>query len=74
MRKHLREHPGSTVSVDLPAQTVTGPQGKVLHFDIHPVRRKCLLEGLDDVARTAQYEDAFDAFEGPYRDECPWLY
>jgi 3-isopropylmalate/(R)-2-methylmalate dehydratase small subunit len=74
MRKHLREHPGTSVSVDLAAQTVTGPQGRTLRFDIHPVRKKCLLEGLDDIARTAQYDDAFESFESAYRNERPWLY
>jgi 3-isopropylmalate/(R)-2-methylmalate dehydratase small subunit len=74
MREYLRDHPGATVSVDLPAQTVTGPQGKVMPFDIHPVRKKCLLQGLDDIARTAQYEDRFEAFEARHRAQCPWLY
>jgi hypothetical protein len=32
-----------------------------------------LLEGLDDVARTAQYQDRFDAFEAAYKRERPWL-
>ena len=74
LRKQLREKPGATVTVDLAAQTVTDAQGKVHHFDIHPVRKKCLLEGLDDVARTAQYNDRFEAFEADYRKERPWLY
>jgi 3-isopropylmalate/(R)-2-methylmalate dehydratase small subunit len=74
MRKQLRDHPGSTISVDLAAQTVTDPQGKVHRFEIHPVRKKCLLEGLDDIARTLQYKQAFEAFEAQYRKERGWLY
>jgi 3-isopropylmalate/(R)-2-methylmalate dehydratase small subunit len=74
IRKQLRENPGATLSVDLAAQTVADPQGKVRRFEIHPVRKKCLLEGLDDVARTAQYADRFGAFETAYRQERPWLY
>ena len=74
IRKQLREHPGATVSVDLAAQTVTDPQGKVHRFEIHPVRRKCLLEGLDDIARTAQYDSEFAAFETDYKKQRPWLY
>ena len=74
IRKQLREQPGTIVSVDLEAQTVTDAQGQAYHFDIHPVRKKCLLEGLDDIARTAQYQDRFDAFEAAYRKERPWLY
>jgi 3-isopropylmalate/(R)-2-methylmalate dehydratase small subunit len=74
IRRQLREKPGATVSVDLEAQTVVDPSGKVHRFDIHPVRKKCLLEGLDDVSRTQQYADAFAKFESAYREERPWLY
>lgn len=74
IRKQLRENPGATISVDLAAQTVVDPQGKVHKFEIHSVRKKCLLEGLDDIARTLQYRDALDAFETAYASERPWLY
>jgi 3-isopropylmalate/(R)-2-methylmalate dehydratase small subunit len=73
IRRQLRENPGATVSVDLAAQTVTDSQGKAHRFEIHPVRKQCLLEGLDDIARTAQYGDRLEAFEAAYRKEKPWL-
>ena len=73
IRKQLREKPGATLAVDLAAQTVTDALGQVRRFDIHPVRKKCLLEGLDDIARTEQYRDRFEAFETAYRKERPWL-
>jgi 3-isopropylmalate/(R)-2-methylmalate dehydratase small subunit len=74
MRKQLRENPGATVTVDLAAQMVTDTKGTLHRFDIHPVRRKCLLEGLDDIARTQQYAREVEAFESAYRKERPWLY
>jgi len=74
IRKDLNENPGASVTVDLGAQTVTDSRGRALRFEIHPVRKKCLLEGLDDIARTAQYQDRFDAFEAAYRSERRWLY
>lgn len=74
IRKQLRENPGATVTVDLAAQTVTDPAGRVHRFEIHPVRRKCLLEGLDDIARTRQYAQTLESFEAAYRRERPWLY
>jgi len=74
MRKQLHEQPGATVTVDLAAQTVTDAAGQVHRFDIHPVRKKCLLEGLDDLARTRQYAERFEIFEDSYRKERPWLY
>jgi len=74
LRRQLHESPGATMSVDLARQTVIGPTGKEYRFEIHPVRKKCLLEGLDDIARTQQYDDAFAAFEATYRAERPWLF
>ena len=74
MRRQLHERPGVTVTVDLAAQTVTDAAGEVHAFSIHPVRRKCLLEGLDDLARTRQYLERHEIFEEKYRRERPWLY
>jgi 3-isopropylmalate/(R)-2-methylmalate dehydratase small subunit len=74
IRRQLHAQPGAMVSVDLAAQTVTDPAGKVYHFDIHPVRKKCLLEGLDDISRTQQYTERFEIFEEAYRQERPWLF
>lgn len=74
LREQLRSNPGARVSVDLKEQTVTDPAGQLHRFDIHPVRKKCLLEGLDDVARTQQYRGQIDAFESEYRAERSWLY
>lgn len=74
IRRQLRERPGATITVDLAAQTVTDTAGKVYCFDVHSVRKKCLLEGLDDIARTQQYELQLEAFESAYRSEQPWLY
>ena len=74
IRAQLRDRPGATVTVDLQEQTVTDPAGRVHRFEIHPVRKKCLLEGLDDVARTQEYRSRIEEFEAKYRAERPWLY
>jgi 3-isopropylmalate/(R)-2-methylmalate dehydratase small subunit len=74
IRKQLTARPGATLTVDLDAQTVTDADGVVHRFEIHPVRKKCLLEGLDDIARTRQYAERIEGFEEAYRGERPWLY
>ncbi len=74
IRQQLHERPAATLSVDLAAQTVTDPAGEVHHFDIYPLRRKCLLEGLDDISRTQQFRVQLDAFEATYRKRRAWLY
>jgi 3-isopropylmalate/(R)-2-methylmalate dehydratase small subunit len=73
IRAQLHAKPGATIRVDLAAQTVTDPAGQAHHFDIHPVRKKCLLEGLDDIARTHQYAERIEGFEDAYYGERPWL-
>jgi hypothetical protein len=74
LRRQLRDRPGATISVDLASQSVSGPDGRQYQFEIHPVRKKCLLEGLDDVARTSEYDEAAAVFEAAYKAERPWLY
>ena len=74
LRKQLHEKPGATMKVDLPAQTVTGPDGKTYRFEIDAFRKKCLLEGLDDIGITLQHEAAIAAFENQYRKRFDWLF
>jgi 3-isopropylmalate/(R)-2-methylmalate dehydratase small subunit len=73
MRRELHARPGATITVDLGAQTVTDAGGVGHRFDIHPVRKQCLLRGLDDIDRTHQYAERFAIFEERYRAERPWL-
>jgi 3-isopropylmalate/(R)-2-methylmalate dehydratase small subunit len=63
MLAELAAHPGSSVSIDLEAQTVTSPRGEQHYFDIDPFSRHCLREGLDEVAYTLSLEDRISAFE-----------
>ena len=74
IRSSLRKRPGGLITVDLHAETVVDPEGREYRFKTHPVRRKCLLEGLDDIARTEHYRDRIEAFEAKYRNENCWLY
>ena len=74
LRKQLHARPGATMKVDLPAQTVTGPDGSAYRFEIDAFRKKCLLEGLDDIGITLQHEPAIAAFEANYRQRFDWLF
>jgi len=73
-RESLHQEPGATMKVDLPAQTVTGPDGSAYRFEIDAFRKKCLLEGLDDIGITLQHEAAIAAFEAKYRQRFDWLF
>lgn len=73
LRRQLQEAPGATVTVDLPAQTLTGPDGRPLPFAIDPFKKECLIEGLDDVALTLRHQDAIDLFDQRDAERRPWV-
>lgn len=54
---------GGELSVDLEAQTITDPAGRVVPFEMDPFVRYCLLNGLDAIGRTLRHEDDIAAFE-----------
>ncbi len=56
------QHFTSEIQIDLENQTITG-ENTSIHFDIDPHKKKILLEGLDDIALTMQYEDKISEFE-----------
>ncbi|MBC8241334.1 MAG: 3-isopropylmalate dehydratase small subunit [Alphaproteobacteria bacterium] len=64
----------ATVSVDLETQEIHGPDGGVVHFEMDPFRKQCLLEGLDDIGQTLKRKGRIDSFEEQQKAEQPWLY
>lgn len=61
------------VSVDLDAQEITLSDGTLINFDIEPFRKKCLLEGLDDIGLTLEKEDAINSYENGQQLTRPWV-
>ncbi|MGB3400476.1 MAG: 3-isopropylmalate dehydratase small subunit, partial [Candidatus Deferrimicrobiaceae bacterium] len=70
----LEDSPGSRISVDLPAQTVTGPDGTVYGFEIGSFPKECLLKGLDEIALTLQHEGEIKLYERDGKTKAPWLF
>ena len=58
--------PGLRIIVDLQAQVVTAA-GKTYPFEIAPFPKKCLLEGLDEIAYTLGQIDRVATFERNYQ-------
>ncbi len=63
----------ATLTIDLPAQEIRGPDGGTVKFDLDPFRKHCLLEGLDDIGLTMVKASAIDAYEAKARAEHAWL-
>lgn len=62
------------VAVDLGACTVRFPDGSVHRFAIDPLRRRNLLEGLDDIGLTLRDAELIAAWQAARRQEWPWLF
>ncbi|HVV95037.1 MAG TPA: 3-isopropylmalate dehydratase small subunit [Hyphomicrobiales bacterium] len=62
----------ATLTIDLEAQEIHGPDGGTVHFDIDPFRKRCLLEGLDDIGLTMKKNAAIGSFEKRTADARPW--
>jgi len=63
----------AVVSIDLEQQTITGPDGGRITFEIDGFRKHCLLNGLDDIGLTLEKAAAIDGFEAKRRHAQPWL-
>ena len=63
----------ATLSIDLESQEIRGPDGGVIHFDIDPHRKHCLLNGLDDIGLTMVKKDKIESFEKKMAAERAWL-
>jgi 3-isopropylmalate/(R)-2-methylmalate dehydratase small subunit len=55
--------PQYTIDVDLTQQTVRDVKGFAVEFAIDPFRKQCLIEGLDDIGLTLQFEDKIAEYE-----------
>jgi len=74
LRAQLNADPGAKITIDLAAQTVTGPDGASYSFDIDPFQKYRMLNGLDDIDVTMEYDKEFEVFEARYRKEATWLF
>jgi 3-isopropylmalate/(R)-2-methylmalate dehydratase small subunit len=54
---------GYELGIDLETQAIRKPDGQNLHFEIDPFKKKCLLEGLDDISLTLQHEKEIREYE-----------
>ena len=65
-----RTHP---ITIDLDNQVVTTPFQDRFAFDVDPFRKRCLLEGLDEIGLTLASGDAITHHEAGRAQDLPWL-
>ena len=62
----------ATLTVDLEAKEIRGPDGGTVKFDLDEFKRHCLLNGLDDIGLTMEKAPSIDRFEKRLAESRPW--
>lgn len=73
LMEHARSGQNARIGIDLENQMVTSPDGMSFSFEIDPFKKRCLLEGLDDIGLTLEKAPLIDSFEQQHRLSNPWL-
>ena len=61
------------LSIDLNEEKIIFGNSEI-KFDIDPFKKKCLLEGLDDIALSLAREDKINDFEKKLKNNKPWIF
>ncbi|MEW5862441.1 MAG: 3-isopropylmalate dehydratase small subunit [Pseudomonadota bacterium] len=64
----------ATMTVDLGRSTIRTASGEEIAFEVAPLERRALLEGLDPIGLTLTLEERIAAFEARDRARRPWVY
>ena len=63
----------AVLTVDLESQTITGPDGGTISFDLDAFKKHCLINGLDDIGLTMEKVDSIQTYENGLSDNRPWV-
>ncbi len=63
----------ATLTVDLDAQEIKGPDGGTVHFEVDAFKKHCLLNGLDEVGLTMEKADRIATYEQKVATTRPWV-
>ncbi|CAN5203011.1 3-isopropylmalate dehydratase small subunit [soil metagenome] len=69
----LKAAPAGPITIDLPTQKISSDRIPAIDFEIDPFRKKCLLEGLDEIGLTLASNAEVTAFERLRKTRQPWL-
>ena len=61
------------ISVNLPEQTISFGN-KEIKFEIDQFKKKCLIEGLDDIALSLEKSEKIVSYENKIKEAKPWIF
>ena len=73
LMKDAEKGANARMTIDLEAQTVTTSEGEVFSFEVDAFKKRCLIEGLDDIGLTMEKAAAIDSFETQAMQARPWV-
>ncbi len=68
-----KDNENPIIEIDLTNQVINRPNGVSIKFDIDEFRKKCLLEGLDDISLTLENKTKIETYESERDNNRPWL-
>jgi len=63
----------SVLTINLENQEITRPDGSIIKFEVDKFKKKCLLDGLDDIELTMKKFEKIKSFENSYFQKFPWI-
>ena len=62
-----------TLTINLEEQSIVDESGKSIDFEIEEFKKKCLIEGLDDIGLTLKKSEAIGVYEERIQEKFPWI-
>lgn len=63
----------SVLTINLENQEITRPDGSIIKFEVDKFKKKCLLDGSDDIELTMKKFEKIKSFENSYFQKFPWI-
>jgi len=65
---------GYSLEIDLEQQVLRRPDAPDIAFEVDGFRKRCLLNGLDDIGITLEDAELISSFESRWREKAPWYF
>ena len=62
-----------TLTISLEEESIVDESGKSINFKIEAFKKKCLIEGLDDIGLTLKKSEAINIYEERIQEQFPWI-
>ena len=62
------------IEIDLHNQIIFVEENEIAHFEIDPFRKKCILEGLDEIGLSLTHSSEIKEFESKHCLKSPWIF